>query len=87
MKKNEFRIDITEDKMKQMLEYLNEIQEGVDRNRNTDNAYAFMSAMHYRDGFIRALTILGIDYDYSEAKIEGINHATFTRIKKDIYKD
>jgi hypothetical protein len=43
--------------------------------------------MHYRDGFIRALTILGIDYDWSEAEIEGINHTTFTRIKKDIYKD
>ena len=84
MKKNEFRIDVTEKKMEQMLEYLNEMQEGVDRNRNTDNIYDFMSAMHYRDGFIRALTILGIDYD---AEPSSAHHTAFTRIKKDIYKD
>lgn len=87
MKKNEFRIDVTEKKMEELLDYLNEMQDGVDRNRNNGNDYAFMSAMHYRDGLIRALTILGIDYDYSEKEIEGINHTTFTRIKKDIYRD
>jgi hypothetical protein len=87
MKKNEFRIDVTEKKMTELLEYLNEMQDGVDRNRKNGNDYAFMSAMHYRDGFIRALTILGIDYNWSESEIEGINHTTFTRIKKDIYKD
>ena len=90
MKKNEFRIDVTEKKMTELLEYLNEMQEGVDCNRNNDgkySEYAFMTAMHYRDGFIRALAILGIDYDMSESEIEGINHTTFTRIKKDIYRD
>lgn len=87
MKRNEFRIDVTESKQEKLLEYMNDMQDGVDRNRNCDNTYAFMSAMHYRDGFLRALAILGIDYDMSETEIEGINHTTFTRLKKDIYMD
>ena len=87
MKRNEFKINVTEKKQEQLLEYMNDMQDSVDINRNSDNDYAFMTAMHYRDGFLRALTILGIEYDMIEREIEGINHTTFTRIKKDIYRD
>ena len=88
MKKNEFRIDVTEKKMEQMLEYLNDMQRLVDSNRNNNNHDGFVSAMHYRDGFIRALTILGVDYDYEIEKIADDKYkCKFTRIKKDIYAD
>jgi thiamine monophosphate kinase len=87
MKRNEFRIDVTEKKQEQLLEYMNDMQEAVDMNRNGGNDYAFMTSMHYRDGFLRALTILGIEYDMIERELEGVNHTTFTRLKKDIYRD
>lgn len=84
----EFSINVTEEKQSQMLEYLNDMQEGVDKNRNNDNSDAFLSAMHYRDGFLRALAILGIDYDLSEYKTEdGSRGLEFDKLKKDVFKN
>jgi hypothetical protein len=84
MKKNEFRINVTEKKIDKLLEYVNDMQEGVNKNRNNDNHEGFLNSMHYRDGFLIALTILGIDWDY---EVDEDNNFTFTRIKKNIYKD
>jgi hypothetical protein len=84
----DFTINVTEDKQSRLLEYLNDMQKGVDKNRNNDNSDAFLSAMHYRDGFLRALAILGIDYDLGEYKTEdGSRGLEFDRLKKDVFKN
>lgn len=86
----EFSVNVTEERQRELLEYLNDMQYGVDINRNrTDGSdYGFLSAMHYRDGFLRALAILGIDYSIKEYELTkkkvGIE---FTELKKDIYKN
>ena len=59
MKKNEFRIDVTEKKMTELLEYLNEMQEGV----YSTNEHNKRMAMAYRDGALRVLAELGIGYE------------------------
>jgi hypothetical protein len=83
----DFTINVTEDKQSRLLEYLNDMQEGVDKNRNNDNSDAFLSAMHYRDGFCRALMILGIDWECADDNDKNSRDFSFIRIKKDIYKD
>lgn len=84
----EFSINVTEERQRELLEYLNDMQEGVDKNRDNDNSDAFLSAMHYRDGFLRALAILGIDYDLGEYKMEDNSRGLkFDRLKKDIFKN
>lgn len=84
----DFTINVTEERQRQILEYLNDMQEGIDKNRNNGNDEGFLSAMHYRDGFLRALAILGIDYNIKEYELTkkrvGIE---FTELKKDIYKN
>ena len=59
MKKNEFRIDVTEKKMTELLEHLNEMQEGV----YSTNEHNKRMAMAYRDGALRVLAELGIGYE------------------------
>ena len=84
MKKNEFSINVTEKKIDKLLEFVNDMQDGVNKNRNNDNYGGYFNSMHYRDGFLRALMILGIDWDYESDENK---NGKFTRIKKDIYKD
>jgi hypothetical protein len=45
-------------------------------------------AMAYRDGAIRMLTELGIEFDFDEViKIEAKSYYRFGRLKKNIYRD
>lgn len=84
----DFTINVTEDKQSRLLEYLNDMQEGVDKNRNKGSHEGFLNSMHYRDGFLRALSILGVDYKCSEYEMEdGSMGLKFDRIKKDIFRD
>jgi hypothetical protein len=84
----DFTINVTEDKQSRLLEYLNDMQEGVDKNRNKGSHEGFLNSMHYRDGFLRALAILGIDYDLGEYKTEDDSRGLkFDRLKKDIFKN
>ena len=88
MKKNEFRIDVTEKKMTELLEHLNEMQDGMERARDNGNNETYLRSMAYRDGAVRMLTELGIEFDFDEViKIEAKSYYRFGRLKKNIYKD
>ena len=56
---NTFTVDFTERRMEGILEYLNEMQEGV----YSTNEYSKRMAMAYRDGALRVLAELGIGYE------------------------
>ena len=56
---NTFTVDFTERRMEGILEYLNEMQEGV----YSTNEHNKRMAMAYRDGALRVLAELGIGYE------------------------
>ena len=88
MKKNEFRIDVTEKKIDALMKYLNNMQNCMEQARDDNNA-SMLTAMAYRDGAIRVLTMLGINYECTPMgqTEKGGHHIEFTKISKDIYAD
>ena len=87
MKKNEFKIEVTESKQQKIMNYLNDMQDMMERARD-DNNESMMTAMAYRDGAIRILTMLGINYQCTPCENErGTKGIMFDLISKDIYAD
>lgn len=84
----EFTIKVTEEKAKRIKAYLNDMQDSMEKARDNGNEEAFLTAMGYRDGAVRMLTELGIDFDFDKViEIESKSYYRFGRIKKNIYKD
>jgi len=84
----EFNINVTEEKAKRIKSYLNDMQDCMEKARDDGNDIGYLTSMAYRDGAIRMLTELGIDFDFSEViKIEAKSYYRFGRLKKNIYKD
>ena len=84
----EFKINVTTEKAERIRGYLNDMQDCMERGRDAENQTAFLTAMAYRDGAIRMLTELGIDFNFDKIlEIEGRSYYRFGRIKKNIYKD
>ena len=81
---NTFTADFTERRMEGILEYLNEMQEGV----YSDNETARRTAMAYRDGALRVLAELGIGYETAhewDDTLRNKERMTFTKLVK-LYK-
>lgn len=81
---NTFTADFTERRMEGILEYLNEMQEGV----YSKNEIARRTAMAYRDGALRVLAELGIGYETAhewDDSLENKERMTFTKLVK-LYK-
>jgi hypothetical protein len=84
----EFSVKVTESKANRIKKYLNEMQDSLEKARDNDNERAYLTSMAYRDGAIRMLTELGIDFDFDKViEIESKSYYRFGRIKKNIYKD
>jgi hypothetical protein len=84
----EFNINVTEDKANRIKSYLNDMQDCMEKARDDGNDDAMLLAMAYRDGAIRMLTELGVEFDFDEViKIEAKSYYRFGRLKKNIYKD
>lgn len=84
----EFNINVTEDKANRIKSYLNDMQDCMEKARDDGSEIGYLTSMAYRDGAIRMLTELGIDFDFSEViKIEAKSYYRFGRLKKNIYKD
>ena len=81
---NTFTADFTERRMEGILEYLNDMQEGV----YSTNEYNKRMAMAYRDGALRVLAELGIGYETAhewDDSLENKERMTFTKLVK-LYK-
>lgn len=84
----EFTIKVTEEKAKRIKAYLNDMQDSMEKARDNGNEEGFLTAMGYRDGAVRMLTELGIDFDFDKViEINAKSYYRFGRIKKNIYKD
>ena len=84
----EFSVKVTEEKAKRIKAYLNEMQDTMEKARDKDDERAYLTSMAYRDGAVRMLTELGIDFDFDKViEIESKSYYRFGRIKKNIYKD
>ena len=84
----EFLVKVTERKADRIKAYLNEMQDGMERARDNGNNENYLRSMAYRDGAVRMLTELGIDFDFDKViEIESKSYYRFGRIKKNIYKD
>ena len=84
----EFSINVTEEKAKRIKAYLNDMQDSMEKARDNNSDIGYLTAMAYRDGAVRILTELGIDFDFDEViKIEAKSYYRFGRLKKNIYKD
>jgi hypothetical protein len=82
----EFLVQVTEEKAQRIRAYLNEMQDGMERARDNGNKETYLRSMAYRDGAVRMLTELGIDFDFDKV-IESESYYRFGRIKKNFYKD
>ena len=81
---NTFTADFTERRMEGILEYLNEMQEGV----YSTNEHNKRMAMAYRDGALRVLAELGIGYETAhewDDTLENKERMKFTKLVK-LYK-
>ena len=84
----EFLVKVTEEKANRIKAYLNEMQDGMERARDNGNNETYLKSMAYRDGAVRMLTELGIEFDFDEViKIEAKSYYRFGRLKKNIYRD
>ena len=84
----EFKINVTTEKAERIREYLNDMQDCMEKGRDAENQTAFLTAMAYRDGAIRILTMLGINYQCTPCETErGTKGIKFDLISKDIYAD
>ena len=84
----EFLVKVTEEKANRIKAYLNDMQDGMERARDNGNNEAYLRSMAYRDGAVRMLTELGIDFDFDKViEINAKSYYRFGRIKKNIYKD
>ena len=84
----DFLVKVTEEKANRIKAYLNDMQDGMEKARDDGNDDAMLLAMAYRDGAIRILTELGIEFDFDEViKIEAKSYYRFGRLKKNIYRD
>ena len=84
----DFLVKVTEEKANRIKAYLNDMQDGMEKARDDGNDDAMLLAMAYRDGAIRMLTELGIEFDFDEViKIEAKSYYRFGRLKKNIYRD
>ena len=84
----EFLVKVTEEKANRIKAYLNEMQDGMERARDNGNNETYLRSMAYRDGAVRMLTELGIEFDFDEViKIEAKSYYRFGRLKKNIYTD
>lgn len=80
----EFTVDFTERRIEGILEYLNDMQEGV----YSSNEYNKRIAMAYRDGALRVLAELGIGYETLhewDDTLENKERMKFTKLVK-VYK-
>lgn len=81
---NTFTAEFTERRIEGILEYLNEMQEGV----YSKNEIARRTAMAYRDGALRVLSELGIGYETThewDDSLENKERMKFTKLVK-LYK-
>ena len=81
---NNFTVDFTERRIEKILEYLNDMQEGV----YSDNETSKRIAMAYRDGALRVLAELGIGYETAhewDDTLRNKERMTFTKLVK-LYK-
>ena len=81
---NTFTANFTERRMEGILEYLNDMQEGV----YSTNEHNKRMAMAYRDGALRVLAELGIGYETAhewDDSLENKERMTFTKLIK-LYK-
>ena len=81
---NTFTVDFTERRMEGILEYLNEMQNGV----YSTNEHNKRIAMAYRDGALRVLAELGIGYETAhewDDSLENKERMKFTKLVK-LYK-
>ena len=84
----EFKINVTEEKAESIITYLNDMQDCMEKARDNNNNIGYLTSMAYRDGAIRMLIELGIDFDFDEIhRIEEKLYYRFGRLKKNIYKD
>ena len=81
---NTFTADFTERRIEGILEYLNDMQEGV----YSTNEHNKRMAMAYRDGVLRVLAELGIGYETAhewDDTLENKERMKFTKLVK-LYK-
>lgn len=79
-----FEVDFTERRIEGILEYLNDMQEGV----YSTNEHNKRTAMAYRDGALRVLSELGIGYETAhewDDTLENKERMKFTKLVK-LYK-
>ena len=62
----EFLVKVTEEKANRIKAYLNDMQDCMERARDNENNEAYLRSMTYRDGAVRMLTELGIDFDFDK---------------------
>ena len=84
----DFLVKVTEEKANRIKAYLNDMQDGMEKARDNGNNETYLRSMAYRDGAVRMLTELGIEFDFDEViKIEAKSYYRFGRLKKNIYRD